>query len=71
MDKVMVSSDRCKQCKYCSLHCPKQAIEFSSELNEVGFYYPIVDVGKCSGCGICYITCPDGVFEIKSGEGVK
>ena len=71
MDKVKIATNRCKQCKFCFLHCPTKAIEFSSELNAFGFHYPVIDGEKCTGCGICYITCPDCVFEILSGKEVK
>lgn len=64
MNKVKSSPEKCKQCGYCKKFCPKQAIDFSSEMNASGYNYAIVDQEKCIGCGTCYTVCPDGVFEI-------
>jgi 2-oxoglutarate ferredoxin oxidoreductase subunit delta len=62
--KVSVNSIRCKQCEICATSCPKKAIGFTKEFNELGYQTAVIDDELCIGCGICYTVCPDGVFEI-------
>lgn len=45
----------CTGCGTCALKCPKKAL--SMQMDEEGFYYPIVDETKCVHCGICEKVC--------------
>ena len=46
----------CTGCAACSNVCPKDAI--SMELDENGFYKPVVDSELCVECGLCEKKCP-------------
>lgn len=63
-NKVLVRTERCKECGLCVTNCPKKAIKFQEEINKQGYRPVSVDNELCIGCGICYITCPDGVYEV-------
>lgn len=45
----------CTSCQLCATMCVHDAIEI--QLNEDGFYRPIVDPGKCTDCGLCTKVC--------------
>lgn len=62
--KAIVNAERCKECRLCTVNCPKNAIEMTDEINSRGYKHVRVDEEKCVGCGTCYLVCPDGVFEI-------
>lgn len=47
---------RCTGCSACATRCPSDAIHM--ELNEEGFYYPLVRNEKCVNCGLCERICP-------------
>lgn len=46
----------CVGCEACSNICPKQCIEM--EMDEEGFYYPIVEENDCIHCHMCEKVCP-------------
>ncbi len=62
--KVLINSNRCKECGLCIYNCPKKAISKSEQLNIHGYYPVIINDEDCIACGICYTTCPDGVFHV-------
>lgn len=45
----------CTSCQLCATMCARGAIKI--ELNENGFYRPIVDADKCTDCGLCTKVC--------------
>lgn len=45
----------CTSCQLCATMCARDAIKI--ELNEDGFYRPIVDADKCTDCGLCTKVC--------------
>lgn len=45
----------CTSCGICAVVCPNKSI--SINLDQDGFYRPIVDNSKCSHCGICKEVC--------------
>lgn len=45
----------CTSCQLCSAVCPTEAIKI--ELDEDGFYTPVVDNNKCTSCGLCKKSC--------------
>jgi len=53
IDKVKENCCGCFACYNC---CPAKAI--SIELNNEGFYTPIVDEKLCNNCKICHRHCP-------------
>lgn len=46
----------CTGCAACENICPSSAIKM--ELNNDGFYKPVVIEDKCTSCGLCEKTCP-------------
>lgn len=47
---------KCCGCSACVQKCPKQCI--SMQIDDEGFYYPIVDLSSCIDCGLCEKVCP-------------
>ncbi|MCK4503809.1 MAG: 4Fe-4S dicluster domain-containing protein [Desulfuromonadales bacterium] len=56
---VTIHADLCKACGLCIIHCPKDILQATDKINELG--YPITVVAKegCIGCGNCYLVCPE------------
>lgn len=46
----------CNGCKMCKNICPKAAISY--KVDELGFWYPVVDYSLCVKCKKCLNTCP-------------
>ena len=66
MGRIAVDEARCKGCGRCIVACPKNLIEFSSELNDRGYDY-VVFTGKqedCRGCTLCAVVCPDQGIQV-------
>lgn len=55
MIKIIDKKDCCG-CNACVQKCPKQCI--TMQLDDEGFYYPVVDVESCINCGLCKKVCP-------------
>lgn len=50
----------CKGCGRCIEACPKDCIQFSTEINEESGLLPVViDYEYCNGCGLCIVACPE------------
>lgn len=49
------TKEDCCGCKACANACPCDAISFQAD--EYGFWYPVIDEGKCIGCNKCIKTC--------------
>lgn len=45
----------CTSCQLCATMCAREAIKI--ELNEDGFYRPLIDTDKCTDCGLCTKLC--------------
>lgn len=55
---------KCTGCGACKACCPKDAITI--EMNENGFWSPVVDKSKCVNCGKCRKICPDLNYKSKN-----
>ena len=55
-------SGLCCSCTLCSNYCHKEAISF--EVDDLGFFKPMVDATKCVDCGLCVKNCP-GINDLK------
>ncbi|MCD6098391.1 ferredoxin family protein [bacterium] len=67
-----VDPNHCKGCGLCIEACPEDCIEFSSEINRLG-YHPARYKGEgCIGCGFCFYTCPEpnAITVYKKGKEV-
>lgn len=64
MEKIKLSTERCKGCYLCMANCKFGAISLADEVNCKGIIPVQVDQDKCKQCGSCYAMCPDLVFEI-------
>lgn len=53
---IINNKKQCSGCKACQSACMKEAISFKED--NVGFWYPIVDLDKCIQCGLCEKACP-------------
>ena len=49
------AKSECTSCQLCASMCAHDAIKI--ELNEDGFYRPVVDADKCTDCGLCTKVC--------------
>ena len=54
---------KCTSCQLCAAVCAKNAI--SIELNEDGFYRPVLNEALCVDCGLCTKVCYKFDSEIK------
>lgn len=60
---VTVAAARCKGCELCVIACPVDVLSMSTEVNDAGFRFPLLEPG-CIACGLCHAVCPDYVFEV-------
>lgn len=54
--KILSLTETCSGCFACANVCPKDAIALPA--NFEGFYFPVIDQGKCIDCGLCDKVCP-------------
>ena len=52
----ITDKSKCCGCSACLSVCPKSCISF--QLDDEGFWYPIVDKNNCVDCGLCESVCP-------------
>ena len=66
MIKITNKKDCCG-CNACGDVCAHKAITFKTDIE--GFWYPEVDVDKCTDCGLCEKVCPIiNVKELKKND---
>jgi 2-oxoglutarate ferredoxin oxidoreductase subunit delta len=61
---VAIDVETCKGCELCIPVCPPKVLEMSSEVNAIGFRYPVLVREGCTGCELCAEICPDYCFEV-------
>jgi 2-oxoglutarate ferredoxin oxidoreductase subunit delta len=69
--QVFVIPNRCKGCKFCIEFCPKHVLDYSEDINEKGYRYPIVAKGKegeCIHCRFCDLICPELAIYTRETE---
>lgn len=52
----------CSSCGFCVGVCPHQSISY--DVDNHGFFKPVIDKNTCTDCGLCYKFCP-GVTDLK------
>ena len=52
----MLPTKTCTGCKACGQKCGANCISF--EVNQEGFWYPVVDESRCVHCNVCEQVCP-------------
>ena len=55
--RPVINTEKCTDCKLCSIYCPDGAIEFGTIR---------VDYDYCQGCAICAQVCPPNAVEMIS-----
>jgi 2-oxoglutarate ferredoxin oxidoreductase subunit delta len=60
---VSIDVERCKGCDLCVQACPPKVLEMSTEVNDMGYRFPVLHDG-CTGCTACQLVCPDYVFQV-------
>lgn len=60
-----ILTEYCKGCRLCVVVCPKNVLEISDQLSELGVNpaYP-ARPADCNGCCACYMVCPDAAVEV-------
>lgn len=56
---VVIHADLCKACGLCVIHCPKDILSASDQINELGYPTTLVSGEGCTGCANCYLVCPE------------
>lgn len=65
MNKVIVSKDMCKSCRYCIPVCPKHVLDVSGNVNRYGYkYVEPIHPDDCIGCALCATMCPEAAIEV-------
>jgi 2-oxoglutarate ferredoxin oxidoreductase subunit delta len=67
--EIHIIEERCKQCRLCIEHCPKEFLQESEKVNEKGYHIPEVveepEKGKiCVSCNICEIAFAEYVIWV-------
>ena len=65
----IIDKKDCNGCNACIDACPHGAIQFTND--HEGFWYPGVDMNKCTDCSLCEHTCPElnaDSEELKLGD---
>ena len=58
--QVLLTPELCKGCGRCIEACPKHAISYGEEINQVSGLVPVqIDYGVCNHCGLCVSACPE------------
>lgn len=60
---VEINIEQCKGCDLCVQVCPPHVLSMSSEVNHLGYRFPILSPG-CTGCERCAEICPDFCFVV-------
>jgi 2-oxoglutarate ferredoxin oxidoreductase subunit delta len=70
MIKIIV--DWCKGCGICLERCPRDAFEYSKELNKRGVYPPkLKENNDCHYCKLCELLCPDFAITVQDEDEKK
>ncbi|TFG15576.1 4Fe-4S dicluster domain-containing protein [Candidatus Thorarchaeota archaeon] len=66
---IIIDSEFCKGCHLCTHICPHDVLETSDEVDNRGFYLPVVkDLESCRVCHLCEMHCPDFAIAVVEEE---
>jgi 2-oxoglutarate ferredoxin oxidoreductase subunit delta len=60
--RIEINDVNCKGCTLCTIACPQDVIQMSTDHVNTKGYYPAMLVdpnGQCTGCALCAVACPD------------
>lgn len=66
---ILCDYKTCTGCSSCANSCAKKAI--SIELNNEGYYNPVIDYNKCISCYVCESRCPIITHQAKHTQKPK
>ncbi len=67
--QIEVDSKMCKGCHICISVCPHNVLAISKEVDNRGFFMPIVvDIKACKVCHLCELECPDFAITVIEEE---
>ncbi len=72
--RIEINETICKGCNLCTIACPQEIIEMSTEKPNAKGYYPAILVdpaGACTGCALCAVACPDVCITVYREVPVK
>lgn len=63
----ITDKSKCCGCNACGDICSTKAITFETDIE--GFWYPVVNIEKCTNCGLCEKTCPNiNIIDLKKND---
>ena len=63
--QIDVDQKMCKGCHICISVCPHGVLEVSKEVDNRGFFLPIVvNLEACKVCRLCELECPDFAISV-------
>ncbi len=71
--QIYLIKERCKECDFCIIHCPREILEKSDEINDKGYHPPRLKKNKtfddCAECRFCELICPEfAIYVIEPEE---
>jgi 2-oxoglutarate ferredoxin oxidoreductase subunit delta len=66
MSRIEIDESRCKGCGLCTITCPKQLIQLSNNINNLGYTPAVFEMcmDYCTACSLCAEICPDVAIEV-------
>ena len=61
---ITINVEKCKGCELCTVECPQESLEMSSDLNRKGYKYAVLVEDNCTGCTNCALVCPEAVITV-------
>ncbi|TFG33802.1 4Fe-4S dicluster domain-containing protein [Candidatus Thorarchaeota archaeon] len=67
--QIDIDPKMCKGCHICISICPQHVFEKSSEVDNRGFFLPIVvKLEACKVCRLCELECPDFAISVVEAD---
>lgn len=61
---ITINVEKCKGCELCTVECPQESLQMSSDLNHKGYKYAVLVEDNCTGCTNCALVCPEAVITV-------